>query len=475
VHSLVSIAYTVVAVAGVIAILWLARRRALPGGRPTGGRVLLWVVAPLALGVILFDLVSLKLSGPPEAFWDFLQAYYPAGRAALHHDAAALKALIGVGAQGGFVNIPAVAYLFAPFGWLSPRMAALAFTIMGIGTTIAAWFLLIRLFTLELRERWLLALLFAVNGPLLNGVKFGNVSYFLILVLTVGLALMRAQRSTAAGIVLGAAAVLKPPLALFGLFFLLRRDWRGLAGFAALGAATVCLSLVLFGWTLNFYWWQTSVLQYSHNWLGGFSVQSIPAFLVRLHEPSAILLDWSAKVPPAGEKLLAQGITALIFLIGAFACFRRPSRQVVADEADAGQRRDLQYLLTICLCLVCSPLSWAHYYAWLLIPAAFFLGAGQALAASTPIRVVGWAAIILVTPLVLWPQPSASATPMTIFESLAVSHYLLGGLMWFGLIAWWLMRAGGRLWQAGPRRAAGAVTPVTSPRFLEVSKAPPPP
>jgi len=474
VHNLVSTAYMVIAVSGVIAILWLARRRALPEGRFKAGTALFWAVGPLAMGVIIFDLVSLKVSAPPEALWDFLRAYYPAGRAALHHDAAALKALIGVGAEGGFVNIPAVAYLFAPFGWLPPPMAATVFTIIGIGMTIAAWFMLIRLFRLELRERWLLALLFAVNGPLLNGVKFGNVSYFLILAFTTGLVLMRAQRSTAAGIVLGAAAVLKPPLALFGLFFLLRRDWRGLAGFAGVGVAAASLSLVLFGWALNFYWFQTTGLQYSHNWLGGFSVQSIPAFLVRLHEPSAILLDWSAKAPPAGEKLLAQAITGLIFLIGAFACVGFRSRHGAANEASAGERQDLQYLLTICLCLVCSPLSWAHYYAWLLVPVAYFLGAQQSLAVSTAIRIVGWVAIILVTPLVLWPQPSASSAPMTIFQSLAVSHYLLGGLLWFGLIAWWLMRAAGHLLQVGPRGAGGAVRSVTSTRFSEVSKAPPP-
>jgi hypothetical protein len=452
VHSLVHAGYLIAAVLGVIAIFWLARRQALPG-RPAAPHTMpRWGVALVALGVIVFDLLSLKLSGPPIAFWDFLQAYYPAGRAALHHDPAALKSLIGIGAQGGFVNIPVVAYLFAPFGALPPKMAAVLFTIIGIGATVAAWFLLVRLARLELRERWLLALLFVVNGPLLNGIKFGNISYFLILALTAGLTLLRAQRSVAAGVVLGIAAVLKPPLALFGLFFLLRRDWRGLGGFALLGAATVALSLILFGWTLNLYWLRTSVLQYSQNWLGGFSVQSIPAFLLRLHAPSAILLDWSAKTPGAGEKLLAQAITGLIFLIAAAACLRLRPRTARAGDAQSSERRDLQYLLTICLCLVCSPLSWAHYYAWLLIPAAFFLGTAPRLAVSTPSRGLGWMAIALLTPLILWPQPSAPSTPMTVLTSLAVSHDLLGGLLWFGLIVCWLARRGGFLSQASPFR-----------------------
>lgn len=453
VHSLVYIGHLIIAVLGMIAIFWLARRRALPSGRLKSRTLPIWGAALVALGVTVFELMSLKISSPPGAFWDFLKAYYPAGRAALHHNTEALKALIGIGAEGGFVNIPAAAYLFAPFGWLPPQMAAMLFTIIGVGSTVVAWFLLVRLAKLELRERWLLALLFLINGPLLNGLKFGNISYFLLSALTAGLVLLRARRSAAAGVLLGAAAVLKPPLALFGLFFLLRRDWRGVLGFALLGMTTVALSLVLFGWTVNLYWLQTSILQYSHNWLAGSSVQSIPAFLFRLHEPPGILLDWSAKAPGAGEKLLAHVITGLIFLIAAGACFRPRSRAAAEGEANAGERRDLQYLLTICLCLVCSPLSWAHYYSWLLIPAAFFLGAQRPVSSSKPARVVGWTAIVLVTPLVLWPHSTAYSALMVAYASFGVSHYLFGGLLWFGLIAWWLARTGGLLSQANPTSA----------------------
>jgi len=410
----------------------------------------------IALAVILFEFINFKLSSPPTAFWDFLRAYYPAGRAALYGDSEALKALIGLGAAGGFVNIPVVAYLFAPFGWLSPHMAAILFTLIGIGSTVAAWFLLVRLTQLELRERWLLALLFLANGPLLSGFKWGNLSFFLIFALAAGLVLIRTQRSMAAGMLLGTAAVLKPALILFGLFFLLRRDLRGVFGFAIVGIATAALSLLLFGWQGNLYWLQTSILQYSHNWLAVSGNQSIPGFLFRLHAPPDILLDFSVKAPGAGEKLLAHVITDLIFLIAAVACFkRRTPGAAVDEEAQVGARRDLQYLLTISLCLVCSPLSWTHYYAWLLIPAAFFLETQGPLATSRAARIVGWTAIALVTPLVLWPQPAAPSTLETLYASFTVSHHLFGGLLWFGLIAWRLAQTGGLLSQApGANRLA---------------------
>jgi alpha-1,2-mannosyltransferase len=469
VHSLLYIGYLVTTVVAVLAIFWLAQRRALPSGALTSRTMPIWAL--IALGVTLFERISFKLSSPPIAFWDFLRAYYPAGQAALYNDAAALKALIGLGAAGGFVNIPVVAYLFAPFGWLSPQMAAILFTLIGVGSTVIAWFLLVRLARLEPRERWLLALLFLANGPLLSGVKWGNISYFLVFALAAGLVLIRAKRSLAAGGLLGAAAVLKPALALFFLFFLLRRDLRGASGFAIVGLATAALSLVLFGWSANLYWLQTSILQYSHNWLPVSGNQSIPAFLFRLHAPPDILLDFSVRAPGAGEKLRAHVITDLIFLIAAAACFRLRTRATVPDDAaQADARQDLQYLLTICLCLVCSPLSWAHYYAWLLVPTAFFLGAQGPFAASKPARVVGWTAIALVTPLVLWPHPAAPSSLTTFYASFTVSHHLFGGLLWFGMIAWWLARTGGVLSQANG--ASRAVPSLSLTRSQDTTAAP---
>lgn len=465
VHSLLYIGYLVTTVLGVIAIIQLAGRRALPSGALTMRSLAIWGL--LGLGVLGFEVISFKLSSPPTAFWDFLRAYYPAGRAALYDDAASLKALIGLGAAGGFVNIPAVAYLFAPLGWLSPKMAALLFSLVGIASAGAAWFLLVRLARLQLRERWLLALLFLANGPLLSGIKWGNLSYYLIFALAGGLVLIRAQRSVAAGVLLGIAAVLKPALALFLLFFLLRRDWRGATGFVLTGVAAAALSLLLFGWPENLYWLQTSILQYSHDWLAVSGNQSIPAFLFRLHAPPAMLLDFSPQAPSAGERLLAHVITGLIFLVAAAACLRR--RAPAADVAEArlqdGTRRDLQYMLTICLCLVGSPLSWTHYYAWLLIPAAFFLGAEGRLATSRPARILGWTAIALVTPLVLWPQPAAPSALTTLYASFIVSHHLFGGLLWFGLIAWWLARTGGLLSPPiGAGRPAGSIAAAAAPR-----------
>jgi hypothetical protein len=432
----------------VFAVVWLARQRALLGSSLTSRALPVWAVGLFALAAVGFELASFRASSPPDRFWDFLNVYYPAGQAALHGDMAMLHALIGKGVSG-FVNMPVIAYLFAPFGLLGPGMAIGLFTLIGLALTVATWFMLVHLARLELRERWLLALLFFANGPLMNAVKLGNTSYLILFALAAGLVLLRAQRSASAGALLGVAALMKPPLLLFGVFFALRRDLRGTLGFAAVCAATAALSLILFGWAENLYWFQTSILKYSHSWLAAFNVQSIPGFLLRLHA-DAKLTEWLPSLPTPIEKLVAQVLTGLLFLIAGAACLRHPTQAVAQREADAAERRDLQYLLVICLCLVSSPLTWSHYYAWLLIPTAFFLGSQLSFPWSRATRGLAWVAMALVTPLVEWPWSISNPGLMTAYTSFTVSHLLFGGLLWFGLVAWWLARYGGLLSPSKP-------------------------
>jgi len=444
-HSVVYFLHFLVAIAGLAAIVWLARKQALPAGVMPGRDLPAWVFSLGVVGIAIFELVSFKASSTMYPLLDFLNSYYPAGEAALHHDSAMLRDLIGKGTSG-FVNIPVVAYLFAPFALFQPKIAAGLYTLIGLAVTVISWFLLVRAFRLELRERWLLAFLFLVNGPLLNGIKWGNLSYFILCALAGGLVLVREGRSGVAGALLGVATVIKPPLALFGLFFLFRRDVHGVLGYAAVGVVTVLLSLLVFGWAENLNWFEASIVQYSHSWLSTFSVQSVSAFLIRFRPGIGIdYTDSIAQIPTQGERLIASVLTGLLLITAAAACIRGSSRMLPNTERQAGFRRDLQYVLVLCLVLVSSPLSWAHYYSWLLMPAAFFLGSRHTLASSQTVNWLGWLAIALVTPLVMRPNAFGALGQTSIYRLFLVSHLLYGVLLWFGLTAWWLASSGGRL------------------------------
>jgi alpha-1,2-mannosyltransferase len=430
------LAYLGAVAAGLITIFWLARRQQLPSGLRPGKDISIGAFVALGLSMVIFVALSFKLSCPPDR-WDFLHAYYPAGVAALHGDSEMLKGLIGRGTTG-FVNIPIVAYLFAPFALVSPEVASAAITGVGVVLLILTWFMLVRAAQLKLRERWILGLLFLANGPLIHAVKLGNLSYFVLSGLVGGLLLLRKGRPGAAGVLLAVATIIKPPLALFGFFFLFRRNWRGLMAYSTVGILTVGLSLLVYGWADNLYWFQTAIVQYSHKWLAAFNVQSVPAFILRLG-PDAKLSEWLISESPSwGQKLFAQ-IGTLILLCSTFwACFRWPLRL----DADRGDRedvqRDLQYLLVICLSVVSSPLSWSHYYLWLLIPAAYFLRAWAA--GEMPRHTVraGWLAIAFLTPVIGLPLAMPNPILKFIYQSLILSHILFGGLIMFGVITCWL-------------------------------------
>ena len=446
VHSAAFFIYTGATLMGVAAIFWLARRQALPEWPlPLG------TAGALGTCVMALELLAFWVSTPPSRFCDFLSAYYLAGRAALHHDHDALRALTSLGVAG-YVNIPVVAYLFVPFGIFGRNVAIALFTLTGLGFAVGSWFLLLRMLRLDLKARWLLALLFLASGPLINAIRLGNTSQMILLALIVGLMLVRAGRSGAAGAVLGVAAVIKLPLILMGLFFIFRRDWRGVAGFSAVGVMTSLLSLALFGWSDNLHWFQACVVEFARSWLPSFNVQSIAGFLTRL-DAHARLSEWVPQMPTPGQKLVAHVFTGLVFLVAALACLRHPAIRGALNETDANSRRDLQYLLVLCLCLVSSPLTWSHYYVWLLIPMAFFLEGRLPPFNAPTARRVGWVAIALVTPLVGWPWSFDNSLLMTVYRTMIMSHLFLGGLVWFGLIGYGLARTGGLLSWAGEMRS----------------------
>ncbi|HEX4272715.1 MAG TPA: glycosyltransferase family 87 protein [Rhizomicrobium sp.] len=397
---------------GILAISLLTRRRP----------VTQWKFALLAAGCIALALATFLISDPPRYFEDFRIAYYPAGEA-VFRDTHALRELTGLGVSG-FVNMPVVAYIFAPLALMPMSVAMAIFTLIGLIATILAWKLLADLAQLDLTERWLLALLFAANGPLQYSVKEGNTSHFILLALVAGLALLRAGRPGLAGMVLGAAAIIKPPLLLFGLFFALRRDARGLAAFALVCMAAVAASVALFGWADNLHWLDVCVLQFSHRWLAAFNVQSIPAFLFRFEADPTLLLDWNAYAPPAGLALPAQLLLALLLIAAGVALLKSAALTS-------------QYMVILCLAVLASPLSWSHYYCWLLLPTAFFLRREDVQGGS--FRVLGWLAILLVTPLVR-PLTFSQSWAVEAYKDTGVSYLLFGGLLWFGLLIWQMTR-----------------------------------
>lgn len=405
---------------------------------------------------------------PPDPFEDFRDHYYLAGNAVLDSRAALTPLLNGEVHVNGFVNLPIVAYLWAPFALLPVSIAEGILTAVGVLSIVSAWALIVRLAGLEGNSRWLLLFLFAASGPLHNSLREGNTTHMMLLVLALGLHFLRSGRALSAGLLLGAGAIIKLPLLLLGAWFLVRRDWRAAAGFGAACGTAGLLSIAVFGWSANEQWFENSVWQYSTQPIGAWNVQSIPAFLVRLVNEPQVLLEFEAtRSPGAAQRLASIVLVGLLYVI-ALVVSRVGRRRLLAQpRASAEERRELEYLLVVTLAVVTSPLSWSHYYTLLLLPIAFLLGSRLRSVRKSRLRWLTWIGIVLTTPAVLivgtdrlagdGPVNAPEKALLELYAKVAISHLLYGGLILFAALAWARARAET---EAGATDRTQAVAPV---------------
>ena len=394
--------------------------------------------------------VELLASEPRGWLVDFKNAYYPAGVASLHG-----QDLLGVIQKGvaGFVNLPIVAYVFAPFALLSWQPAGAILSLLGIAVAAAAYVVLVRAAELTGPSRIWLLLLFLCNGPLISSIKAGNTSQVAILAVAIAMYWVRTGRSIASGVLLGLTAILKLPLLLLGGYFVLRREWRGAAAFATVIVAVSALSLAVFGIALHVAWLDTAVLQFGSNTIPAFNVQSAPAMIARLRNPAPPLFDWSMVGLSLNDRLVIKTIQAAIAALTLFAFWQ--AHLAARNARLAIHAAQLQLALLFCCALLISPLAWSHYYCWLLAPAALLVGQRSGFGASRAALRTGWAAVLLTTPLVVYPYRFTSALD-PLYTKLVVSNYFIGGVVW--LIALTLaaraLRRSDLVSSAGQRAAA---------------------
>ena len=378
------------------------------------------------------------VSEPLARFDDFTTVYWVAGNAALQ-GSGAITALFGDGVTG-FVNIPILAYLFAPFALFPPLPAALLFTVLGVLATLYAWRALARAADLDRHASGLLLFLFAAFGPLLYSLREGNTSHFVLALVALAFLLVRERKDLAAGALLGVAALIKLPLLLFGVYFALRGRWLVATGGASVVAAVALASLAVFGWDSHVQWYETSIAPFARNPIPALNVQSIAGALARLELGPTSVLDWTPHELSPGFRLVASLLTLLVVALAVLSAVA--PRPKTAQPVSENVACETEYLIVLMLACVVSTLSWSHYYTWALMPVAFFVGRTPHFPTALPARVIGWVAIILASA----PMAHLSFGHQLIEElnaRLGTSRLLAGGLLLLGLLIWsrWRMRA----------------------------------
>jgi hypothetical protein len=418
-------------------VWWWLHLSALIGGTwlilAAPGRVTLRL-PPLKCALLLATAMGLFLfliSDPLSPLEDFRQAYWRAG-AALRGGPQGLIPEIERGVEG-FVNLPIVAYLFWPFGLLPDKVAALLYLALGLVSLLWCWRLMVELAGLDQRKAGVLLFLMAGSGPLLYGLREGNSSHLVLLLMVLALAAVRGRREFTAGVLLGVVAVVKPPLLLLGLLFLARGRWRVVFGGTVAIGTLVALSLSVFGLELHQRWYELCIAPYSGKPLAAFNAQSLQAFVLRFQTGGAGLFDW-APISLAAPYDLYSRLLVFATAVAAFACLVWP---VVGRGGFHRTPRlvEIEFLLVVALVCVISPVSWSHYHSWFLPAFALFLSGRESGSPRWAWRSLGWVGIVLLSSPVIGPRDEPVWLSWMPYMQLAVSGLLLGSLLWIGLLA----------------------------------------
>jgi hypothetical protein len=352
---------------------------------------------------------------------DFWKAYFAAGYALIHDGRAGLSPLIG---GLNFVNWPAVSFLFVPLAALGHDWAGYVYLTMGLGVTALSVIILAK--GQPLAHKIAVCLLFLANGPLwYNIFNMGNSTQYILLALIGSLSLVRREKMWAAGVLIGAAAAIKPMITIFVVYYIVRRNWR--LSLAAIGvlAGTALLSVAAFGLETTRFWYMSCISDTSTLAIGAYNNQSLFAFLLRLSTGTQFIYDYHGHA--VGNLLLAVYKiigTALLLLIGWSLWFRR-SRPI--SEHHQERLNTLDYGALIGYCIVTSPVSWTHYYLLLLFPWSLYITGRFGVKCDVVTKSLIWSSILMCSlPVQVLKLPSNLLSAVSIRTIASV--WMFGGL-----------------------------------------------
>lgn len=248
------------------------------------------------------------------------------------------------------MNPPHFHLLLLPVATMPPLAALIVWTV--VSAAALGWSLHVIARELGLRRTWtgLVWTLFAVIVVGATGiiVVTGQVTFLLMLPLTLAWARARKGRWSSAGIWLGLLAGVKPFLGLFGVYLLLKGRYRAALFMIGSASAFVAVGVLVFG-VANYQNWLRALS--GVNWTWAVMNASIEGLLSRSF---ANPFTTSFIYAPEVVKPLTWGISLAVLMVSGIVLLR--------DKSD--RRIDRAFALLLIVALLVSPLGWI-YYIWL--------------------------------------------------------------------------------------------------------------
>ncbi len=365
-------------------------------------------VLEIATAVVLAGALLALTSGP--ILIDFYKAYLYAGNAVLSQP----STLYDCNRGQCFVNLPIVALLFAPLAPLNPSIAGVAFSAAGSVLLVAAVRRMARG-----RSADTIVWIALLSGPIYYSVRIGNTTHMLLLPLLVAFGrLADGNGASRAGAILAALSLLKPPLALFLPYLVLRRHFRAAVVMGACAACIVAASIAWFGIDLHVFWFREFAINQGSRPIAAYNVQSVNGFLAHLLTRGH-LRDWYPIDAGPRFSILSAALSAALVAAVLFECWR-------AGSPNTSAAHQVELGMVLCLTVLVAPISWTHYDLLLLIPGSALVSRWASL--ERPCRAGLAAALILIAPPVVVLSVQ-SRIGNALYERLLVSHYFAGAVV----------------------------------------------
>ena len=252
-----------------------------------------------------------------------------------------------------FLNLipPHFTLLILPLALFSPQIALLLWILINLFCLLASLLIIFRKLKVKFNS-WRVMLLvigllaFAGTGAV---VFTGQLSFIMMLLITLFWAESRSDRWVRAGIYLGLSMSIKLFLLIFFPYLLLRKKWRAVIVASGVALSCYCLGVMIFGWD-NYRFWLNGLQ--SAKWSWGAMNASVQGFFARLLATSPNFQPFFIK--PALVKLLWLVTGGLIGVVTLGITIHDKSREEV----------DRSYALLLVAAQLISPLGWI-YYSWL--------------------------------------------------------------------------------------------------------------
>jgi Glycosyltransferase family 87 len=254
------------------------------------------------------------------------------------------------------MNPPHLHMLILPLATLAPLQALMVWALMNLASL--AW--AVALISRELKLRWTLpriawsTLAFVICPATAAIALTGQLTFLLLLSLTIAWIAARRGKWITAAIHLGLAASVKPFLGIFFIYLLLKRRVHAAVVMATTIGVCLTIGLAIFGWQTHLSWLNAlSAVDWAWAPMNG----SIGGLVTRGFARSPIFTPLMASSPSTS---IVATVLALLIGVIALAVFARDTSADAVDRAFAG------LLLTSQLT---SPLGWIYYLWWPVGPA----------------------------------------------------------------------------------------------------------